>query len=92
MYNPMMALLIGIVLLTVVLVFIWPRAGVIARWRRLRQVTDRVRREDAIKHIFVASNNGQRATLQTVAGALEISGNEASELVFELEQSGLERL
>lgn len=85
MFNPLVALIVGATLLIVVLVLVWPESGLIARWKRLRRVTDRVRREDAVKHIFVTSNNGQPATLQSLAGALEISGNEASELITDLE-------
>jgi DtxR family Mn-dependent transcriptional regulator len=89
MINPLVALLIGLGILGIVLVLVWPGKGVIARSRRQRQMSSRVLSEDAVKHIFVTSNNGLHPTLQSVAGALEISTNEASELIHDLEQRGL---
>ena len=89
MYNPLIALLLGIIFVAFLLMLLWPRVGLLATWRRQRTNTAHVRREDAVKHIFVSSNSGQQASLQSLAGALEISGNEASELLSDLEQRGL---
>ena len=92
MVNPLVALLIGLGILGIVLALVWPKKGVIARSHRQRQMNGRVLREDAVKHIFVMTNNGLYPTLQSVAGALEISTNEARELVHDLEQRGLVEL
>ena len=89
MINPLVALLVGLGILGIVLALLWPNKGVIARSRRQRQMNGRVLREDAVKHIFVTTNNGLHPTLQSVAGTLEISTNEAGELVHDLEQHGL---
>lgn len=89
MINPLVALLVGLGILGIALALFWPNKGVIARSRRQRQMSGRVLREDAVKHIFVTINNGLYPTLQSVAGALGISTNEASELIHDLEQRGL---
>ena len=89
MINPLVALLVGLGILGIALALIWPGTGVIARSRRQRQMNSRVLREDAVKHIFVMTNSGLYPTLQSVAGALEISTNDASELISDLEQHGL---
>ena len=70
MVSPVAALLVGMASLAVVLFVFWPRQGLVARVQRLRSVTGRVRREDAMKHIFVASSNGQGVTLQSLAGVI----------------------
>ncbi len=89
MTNPLVILLVGLGILGIVLAIVWPGRGVIARSRRQRRMTGRVLREDAVKHIFVTTNNGLYPTLQSVAGSLEISNNEASDLIHDLEQRGL---
>ena len=68
---------------------LWPRAGALARWRRARRMSDRVYREDALKHIHKAEVKGRRPTLLSIAGALGISPNEAAALVGRMEAGGL---
>src|SRR3990172_2540074 len=68
---------------------VWPRRGLIARWRDARLVTDRLRREDALKHVLKLEANRQVATLESVAGALHIRPNQAVTLLEAMEQGGL---
>jgi DtxR family Mn-dependent transcriptional regulator len=89
MANPLVILLVGLGILGIVLALVWPGRGLIARSSRQRRMTGRVLREDAVKHVFVATNSGHYPTLQSVAGSLEISTNEASDLLHDLEQRGL---
>ena len=67
----------------------WPRRGLIARWRDARLVTDRLRWEDALKHVLKLEANRQVATLESVAGALHIRPNQAVTLLEAMEQGGL---
>ena len=75
--------------LVVVAGSVWPRHGLIARWRRARQLAQRTRREDALKHILKSEANGRTATLDSIAGALQITTGRAADLLKELEDRDL---
>lgn len=87
--NPATLLLIGAGLLALTAVILWPEIGLWARWQQARQMTDRARREDALKHIFKCHENGRRPTIESIAGALHISTNDATELLTEMQESHL---
>jgi DtxR family Mn-dependent transcriptional regulator len=70
-------------------VLVWPRFGVVARWRRGRQLAARSQREDVLKHILKCRANGMPPTLESIAGALQISTGQAADLLQELESHGL---
>ena len=67
----------------------WPRHGVAARWREGRQLSLRARREDALKHILKAEANRREATLDSLAGRLQITSSQAATLVEEMGRRGL---
>ncbi len=89
MNEPMVSLLIGIAVLGTVGVFFWPERGLVARWRDLRRLTDRVLQEDALKHIQKLGFAGRSATLQSVAGSLDIDLNRTVAVLARLEELGL---
>lgn len=64
----------------------WPGFGVVSRWREARLTQNRVRREDALKHIIKCEVNGQRPTLNSVTGALRISDDAAADLLRDMEE------
>jgi DtxR family Mn-dependent transcriptional regulator len=67
----------------------WPRQGLVARWRRAQGFARRSRREDAIKHILKSDANGRTATLESIAGALQITTGAAADLLKDLEDRDL---
>ncbi len=69
--------------------FLWPRHGLLAVWRETRAQQERIRREDALKHIHTLRSAGQSPTLQSVAGALQVSLGQAAEIIEDLERHGL---
>jgi DtxR family Mn-dependent transcriptional regulator len=87
--NPAILLLIGTGIMGLTAVILWPETGLWARWQQTRQMTDRARREDALKHIHNYQENGRRPTIESVAGALHISTNDATELLAEMQESQL---
>jgi DtxR family Mn-dependent transcriptional regulator len=94
MLDPLVALLVFIVVVLVLGLLLWPRTGVLAR-RALRRASrnERVRIEDAIKHCLTVETGGRRATLESLAGALEIPRDEAAHLaerLAELDLAGAE--
>jgi DtxR family Mn-dependent transcriptional regulator len=67
----------------------WPRHGLWARWRQAQELARRIRREDALKHILKSEANGRVATLDSLAGALQITTGDAAQLLGELENKDL---
>jgi DtxR family Mn-dependent transcriptional regulator len=66
-----------------------PDTGVLSAWRRMARMSERVRIEDALKHLHDAQYRGQTASVESLAGALEISSNQAAELLAGIEARGL---
>jgi DtxR family Mn-dependent transcriptional regulator len=89
MYDPLIALLIGVLLVAGGALVFWPEKGLFNRWQRSRRVTQRVLSEDALKHIHQTQLQGRRPTLPSIAGALQISPNRAADLLADLDQRGL---
>lgn len=67
---------------------LWPRHGLLARWRRASELARRSRREDALKHILKCEANHRRPTIDSVAGAVDISASAAATLLEELQAGG----
>jgi len=84
MPDPLIALLIGTLSLAAGLVLFWPDAGLVSRWRSMRRISARVLSEDALKHIHKSEVKGQTPTLQSIAGALQISPNQAAALLADV--------
>ena len=55
----------------------WPRVGVLARIARLKVLSERVRVEDALKHLYDCETRGVPGTLEGLAGVLETSRGKA---------------
>lgn len=86
MPNPLIALLIAGILTSIGLWLFWPERGVFWRWQRANEMTERVVSEDALKHIHQCEIHNRRPTVQSLAGALNISPNEVAEILHRLEQ------
>jgi DtxR family Mn-dependent transcriptional regulator len=92
MTDPLSALIGFAMLVAALLVLTWPRVGVVARMRRGRVASERVTMEDALKHLFKCEYAGQPWSVESLAGALEISRAQASETLARLQDRGLVRL
>ena len=86
MPNPLIALLIAGILTAIGLWLFWPERGVFWRWQRANEMTERVVGEDALKHIHQCEIHNRRPTVQSLAGALNISSNDVAEILHRLEQ------
>lgn len=89
MPDPLVALIVAGLLAGVSALLFWPERGLIIRWRRSRQMNERVLAEDALKQIHKAEMRGQAPTLDGVAGALQISRDHTAELLARAEENGL---
>jgi DtxR family transcriptional regulator, Mn-dependent transcriptional regulator len=87
--DPLTALATGLALVGAGLLLFWPDGGLVARWSRVRRISNRVRREDALKHLCAAELEGYCATLQSVAGALHMRADDAAALLADLEHREL---
>ncbi len=89
MPNPLLALTIGLLIIVLGLILFRPRRGLAVRWRQMRRMSARVLSEDALKHLFKVNLRGGQATLQSIAGALQVDPDRVTELLTEMEAHGL---
>lgn len=89
MYDPLTALIAGTLLLAAFLAILWPKRGLLARWQQTARVNERVRTEDALKHIHKCEMHGRRPTLESLAGALRLSTDDAADLLGHMQALGL---
>jgi DtxR family Mn-dependent transcriptional regulator len=92
MYNPLTALLLGLGFMAMLSLLFWPKGGLIGYLRRAKQLSSRIQQEDALKHIHKAERHGQPPTLESLAGALQISTSKAARLLGDMQASDLVEL
>ena len=89
MIDPRIALAIAVLVIAGGVALFWPDHGLVWRIRRAMQASEQVLAEDALKHLFDCEYKGRIANLQSVSGALAISGNRAAEILQDLESREL---
>lgn len=89
MPDPLLALAVGALLLAAGLASFWPGRGLYHRWQAASRVNDRVRTEDALKHMHKSEMRGRRPTLESVAGALGVGADDAAALLSRMQALGL---
>jgi DtxR family Mn-dependent transcriptional regulator len=89
MSEPIITLLIGSGIILLGIVSFYPEKGVLARLKKTKTISRRVHIEDALKHLYNCEYNNISCTLNSVAGKLSISEDEAAELITKLEDMGL---
>ena len=72
-------------------VLFWPDRGVVARLRAMIRFSERVKIEDAIKHVYGYQLQGHACTVDSLAGKLEVSPGKAAALLIRLTDVGLIR-
>jgi DtxR family Mn-dependent transcriptional regulator len=91
MPDPLISLLIAAFIAAVGLVFLWPDRGLYWCWQRTRHMTERVLIEDALKHIHKSEMHGRWPTVQSIAGALQVTDNQVADLLSKMEARDLLR-
>jgi DtxR family Mn-dependent transcriptional regulator len=89
MPDPLLFLVIAIVLIVIGLFVFWPERGAYWRLERSRQMTERVLREDALKHIQNCEIEGQQPSLSSLTNSLNISTSQAVEIIDDLQSHKL---
>lgn len=84
MIDPLLSLVAVAAGVALLLVVFWPATGLAWRWRRSLVASDRVEVEDALKHLWDGEYRQRPATLESLAGALGMSGRAAADLVDRL--------
>ena len=88
--TPMMLFLVTLMfLLVVAAVALYPRSGLIARWRRRNAGKTRSAVEDALKHAYDCEYRGVACTIESIAGSLSLSIDAAARLVSRLHAADL---
>ena len=84
MPDPALALVVFGILLAAGAALLWPRTGLAPRLHRLLLLSERVRLEDAVKHIYTCERTGRVCSLESLAGRLEVSRARAAALLSRL--------
>lgn len=89
MVDPLLALTVfGILALLGLLLFL-PRRGIVSRLRALLGASERIRLEDALKHLYKCEYAGRSSSVDSVAGAVGVSKTRALNLLGQLEEMNL---
>lgn len=89
MFDPLISLIVAAIITIVTLWLFRPDRGWFWRWQRSREMTGRVLREDALKHIHQCEIHGDRPSVKSLAGALNISPNAVAQVLTDLESHAL---
>ena len=89
MPDPALALIVFGILLAAAAALLWPRTGLAPRLHRLLLLSERVRLEDSVKHIYTCERTGRVCSLESLAGRLEVSRTRAAALLSRLTAMGL---
>ncbi len=89
MIHPFTAILIGLLFLSLLFILFWPKKGIIDRWVRGRLNSQRILLEDALKYLYDCEYKNKISTLNSVAGNMNISGDESTKTLTRLEKMGL---
>ena len=89
MPEPRFALVLFLAVVVLLALLVWPKTGLVPRLYRLSHFGQRVRLEDALKHVFMCQQSGQTSSLQSLAGQLEVSTGQAASFLSRLAEMGL---
>jgi DtxR family Mn-dependent transcriptional regulator len=92
MPDPLTALIIAGLIGAFLLLLFFPGRGIVPRWQRARHLTERVLIEDALKHIYRCESHNRHPTVQSIAGALNVSTNEVAQILDKMQVSQLVQL
>jgi DtxR family Mn-dependent transcriptional regulator len=87
--DPLLSLALFAAATAVILVVVWPRRGLLWRWRDSVRNRGRVEVEDALKHLYHCESKGIAPTLQSVAGSLHVSTDRSAAILGRMEALGL---
>jgi len=92
MPDPLTALILAGLFGTLLLILFFPGRGIVPRWQHARRLTERVLIEDSLKHIYRCESHNRHPTVQSIAGALNVSTNEVAHILDKMQASQLVEL
>jgi DtxR family Mn-dependent transcriptional regulator len=92
MPDPLISLIAAGLLTALAVVFFYPGRGIVPRWQHARHMNERVLTEDTLKHIFRCETHDHQPTVNSIAGALNISTNEVTNILERMQTSDLVRM
>jgi DtxR family Mn-dependent transcriptional regulator len=92
MPDPLIALGAAGIITAIGLVLFYPGRGIVPRWQQAQRMSERVLTEDALKHIYRCETHEQQPTVQSIAGALNISTNEVANILNKMQSNDLVRV
>ncbi len=85
MTEPLLTLIIGIFFILLLVFLFWPGKGFFGGKKKSKEEQLRIRIEDALKHLYHSEYERLSCTLNSIAGTLSISTDEAAKIVSEME-------
>ena len=79
----------AVIFILLALILFLPKKGLFAQWRQSRINIERIQCEDALKLLYNEEIGGQRPNVNSVAGALNISVQKATDLLSAMEKKAL---
>ena len=86
MIDPASALLVFASLVLGVGILFWPRRGLVPWLLRLSGMSERVRLEDSLKHLYKCEYAGRASSVDSVAGSVGVSRSRALHLLGRLQE------
>lgn len=88
-FTPTIAVVLLVVAGFLLMAIIWPKRGLLARWKIWRVAVARQQVEDALKYLFNQQQEGRYPSADALSGALQLSGREALDLISRMQAQGL---
>ena len=89
MVDPLLALLSGTGIVLIFVVIFLPQRGIVARLKQGKRSLRKVLIEDALKHLYSCEYNNVNGTIDSIAGKLSISTDDAAKLLANIEKHDL---
>jgi DtxR family Mn-dependent transcriptional regulator len=87
--QPGLMFLSGMAVMGILFWLFWPKKGLVALFSRVKMINQRVQLEDALKYLFDCEYTKNSCDINSVAGNLNISGDNAGRLLERLLSMGL---
>ncbi len=89
MINPLFALMIGSLMISSLALLFFPKGGLVGYIQRSQRLTNQVLQEDALKQMHKCERHGNPTTIDSLAGALNISQSHATKLLSDIQSKDL---
>ncbi|MFC2083761.1 DtxR family transcriptional regulator [Bacteroidota bacterium] len=89
MNEHIVSLFIGIFIMLILGFLFYPNKGLLAKWQKFLQDHEKIKTEDALKHVYNCEYNNLNSNINSIAGNLFIKSDEAARLVRKLESMDL---